>query len=278
MFRVRIYSLCLTAIIFLALGDYLNAQNLGASPRRAEAICYNNPTSPIYGDHSDHCPAYHSPSGSPPVTTDCVSDELVGAEYFQSPDEVARNPWFVRMGVGVLLFGESSTLRINDVVVPEAGLDISNATTFAFDIGYQLSPFWSVTLSAGVPPRLDLDGTGIFAGASYGTTLFAPVALTAQRYFHVTRNASIYAGAGINYNAQYESKDGLIQNLDIENDAAVILQLGVERRINHRINLFADAKKAFYRTQAFGNSGPASVRSDVTVNPTVLVFGLRYNF
>ena len=73
-----------------------------------------------------------------------------------------------------------------------------------------------------------------------------------------------------------------IQNLDIDNDAAVVfavvLQLGVERRINNRISLFADAKKAFYRTQAFGNIGPVPVRADVTVNPTILVFGLKYDF
>ena len=69
-----------------------------------------------------------------------------------------------------------------------------------------------------------------------------------------------------------------IQNLDIDNDAAVVLQLGVERRINNRISLFADAKKVFYRTQAFGNIGPVPVRADVTVNPTILVFGLKYDF
>ena len=69
-----------------------------------------------------------------------------------------------------------------------------------------------------------------------------------------------------------------IQNLDIDNDAAVVLQLGVERRINNRISLFADAKKAFYRTQAFGNIGPVPVRADVTVNPTILAFGLKYDF
>ena len=69
-----------------------------------------------------------------------------------------------------------------------------------------------------------------------------------------------------------------IQNLDIDNAAAVVLQLGVERRINNRISLFADAKKAFYRTQAFGNIGPVPVRADVTVNPTILVFGLKYDF
>ena len=96
---------------------------------------------------------------------------VLAKEYFQSPCEVARSPWFVKLGVGVFLFGEGSAISINDTVVPGAGLEISDAATFAFDIGYQLSPVWTATLSAGVPPRLDLDGTGVFEGASYGTTL-----------------------------------------------------------------------------------------------------------
>ena len=193
-------------------------------------------------------------------------------------DRVDNNPWFVRFGVGVLLFGEGSTLRANGVVVPGAGLIISDETTFAFDIGYQLSPLWSATFSGGVPPKLDLTGTGPFEGIAYGTTRFAPVALTLQRHFFLNPKTSIYLGAGINYTAQYESIDGLIQNLDIENDAAVVLQLGMERRINDRLSWFADAKNVFYRTQAFGNIGPVPIRADVTVNPTVLVFGLKYDF
>ena len=272
-------ALSLIATIAIIAGGLANAQDLAMpSVLNANVSPYDIETASMYGGCSNGSRTTPLAGNSRPFFTECGSNECVGEEYFQSPDEVARSPWFVRLGVGVLLFGESATLRINDTVVPGAGIDISDATTFAFDIGYQLSPRWSATFSAGVPPRLDLDGTGVFEGASYGTTLFAPVALTLQRYFFVTQKTSIYVGGGINYNAQYESRDGLIQNLDIENDAAVILQLGVERRINHRISLFADAKKAFYRTQAFGNVGPAAVRADVTVNPTVLVFGLRYDF
>ena len=259
MLRVHSCALLFMLVIFFA-GDCLHAQGQSyqsAFPREAErsSVC-------------SHCT-----SASPVPFT----GGFVGEECFQSPTEMAHSPWFVRLGVGVLLFGEGSTLRVNDTVVPGAGLEISDATTFAFDIGYQLSPVWTATFSCGVPPRLDLDGTGIFAGASYGTTVFAPVVLAAQRHFFVNPKSSIYVGAGINYTAQYETRDGLIQNLDIENDAAAVVQLGAERRINDRFSLFADAKKAFYRTQAFGSSGGSAIRSDVTVNPTVLTFGLRCN-
>ena len=279
MLCMQTFALSLIATFAIIAGGLANAQDLALLSGLSESVLpCDTETASMYGGYSGESPTTLPVGSSRPFFTECGSNECVGQELFQSPDEVARSPWFVRLGVGVLLFGESATLRINDTVVPGAGIDISDATTFAFDIGYQLSPLWSVTFSAGVPPRLDLDGTGVFEGASYGTTLFAPIALTVQRYFFVTRKTSIYVGGGINYNAQYESRDGLIQNLDIENDAAVILQLGVERRINNRISLFADAKKAFYRTQAFGNVGPAAVRADVTVNPTVLVFGLRYNF
>ncbi len=230
-------------------------------------------------DPSDHCGFSSSTMcgtcDSAPVVP--CTDECVGDEYFQSTCEAAQSPWFVRLGVGVFLFGEGSTIRINDAVVPGAGMEISDAATFAFDIGYQLSPVWTATVSAGVPPKLDLNGTGPFAGASYGTTRFAPVALTVQRHFFVSPKSSVYVGGGVSYIAQYESRDGLVQNLDIENDAGAVVQLGAERRINNRFSLFADAKKVFYRTQAFGSAFGAPVRADVTVNPTILVFGVRFN-
>ena len=281
MFRATACALFLLTAIVAFTGGRLNAQIPCVDSAHCETAPYKH--LPQYGKDFVDCSAaavssYNQPSISEISSNECVVEGCVGQNYFQSPDEVARSHWFVRLGVGVLLFGESATLRINDAVVPGAGLNINDETTFAFDIGYQLSPHWSATFSCGVPPRLDLDGTGTLEGASYGTTLFAPVALTLQRHFYVTPKTSIYLGGGINYTAQYESKDGLIENLDIENDAAVVLQLGTERRINDRISLFADAKKVFYRTQAFGNVGPAPVRADVTVNPTVLVFGLKYNF
>ena len=130
------------------------------------------------------------------VFADSHATESLGGDYFQSPDDDTDSPWFIRAGVGVLLFADSATLRAGGNVVPGAGLEISDATTFVFDIGYELSPVWTATFSAGVPPRLDLDGTGIFQGVSYGTTKFAPVALSLQRHFFVTPRSSIYLGVG----------------------------------------------------------------------------------
>ena len=177
-----------------------------------------------------------------------------------------------------MLFGESGEFRLNDVLIPGAGIIISDETTFVFDIGYQLSPYWSIMFTGGVPPRLDLDGTGPFAGISYGTTLYAPVVLSLQRHFLLSSATSVYVGGGVNYTAQYESVDGLVQNLDIENNAAVALRLGVERRIGNRISLFAEGMKVFYKTESFGEVGGAPVRGDVVSNPTVIMSGLKYDF
>lgn len=201
----------------------------------------------------------------------CVCSEL-------QPCCGSDNRWFLRFGVGVILFGESAELRANDMIVPGASILISDETTFVFDIGYELSPFWTATFTCGVPPRLDLDGTGPFAGVSYGTTRYAPAILALQRHFYLNPRASIYVGAGVNYTLQYESRDGLVQNLDIENNAAVVLQLGAERRLNERWSMFADAKKVFYKTEAFGEFNGAAIRADVVVNPTALYFGLRRDF
>jgi len=270
-FKTSILLICVITANSSPLADQAIAQELFHQPYRTDYVTACN-----------DCFDENSILPQATTWTSQPATQPIGESYFQNnsnPD----NPWFIRLGVGVLLFGEGSTIRANGQAIPGAGLDISDATTFAFDIGYQLSPVWSATLSGGVPARLDLTGTGPLANVPLGTTLFAPIALTLQRHFFVTQRTSIYVGGGINYNAQYESRDDFIQNLDIDNDAAVVLQLGVERRINNRISLFADAKKAFYRTQAFGNIGVAGggsvpVRADVTVNPTILVFGLKYDF
>ena len=260
MYRFKVFILCLAVV-----GVTISTSRSAAQDPFTQLSVIDSPV-PCYNcDSADF--AFVGPHAT----------ECLGGDYFQSSDK-AGNPWFVRLGVGVLLFAETGTLRAGGNVVPGAGLEISDETTFVFDIGYQLSPVWTATFSAGVPPRLDLDGTGAFQGVSYGTTLFAPVALSLQRHFFVTPKASIYLGGGVNYTAQYKSIDGFIQDFDIKNDAAVVLQLGIERRLNERISLFADAKKAFYRTQAFGNIGGIPIRSDVIANTTLLSFGLRYDF
>lgn len=204
-------------------------------------------------------------------------DTVQNAGFFSACNR-CKNPWFVRLGVGVLIFGESGIFQADEVVVPGASIRISDETTFVFDIGYQLSPHWTVTFTSGVPPKLDLDGTGPFEGVSYGTTRYAPAVLALQRHFFLNPCASIYVGGGVNYTMQYESVDGLIQDLDIENNAAVVLQLGAERRLNNRVSLFADAKKVFYKTESFGSFGGAAIRGDVTAYATVLFFGVRYGF
>ena len=255
MFRHSAIILLYVAILSTVPSIFCCAQQLGGSPYAADVV-------------------------PPDAESFQVYDQLSGS----APDAVCvrqcccRSRWFVRLGVAVMLFGESGVVRANDVVVLGAGIRISDATTFAFDIGYQLAPNWTATFTCGVPPKLDLDGTGPFEGVSYGTTRYAPAVLALQRHFFLKPCTAVYVGGGVNYTMQYETVDGLIQDLDIENNASAVLQLGVERRLSNRFSLFADAKKAFYRTQAFGTSGGAAIRGDVTANPTVLAFGARYDF
>ena len=218
------------------------------------------------------------------ASADCDSIQNCNADWlnvYENPANIishSDNPWFVRFGVGALLFGESGTFTANDNVIPGAGLLISDEAIFAFDIGYQLSPKWTATISGGVPPKLDLDGTGPFEGISYGTTRFAPVVFALQRHFFINNCTSIYIGGGVTYIFQYETIDGLVENLDIDNNAGGVVQLGVERRINQKISLYADAKKAFYDTESFGNVGGAAVVGDITADSTALTFGIRYDF
>jgi len=124
-------------------------------------LCYAQDTEigPWVGDvvYSDVCGTQLSPEEFAVDYTSNVEQSSFGGS----------SPWFVRFGVATFLFGESAVIRANGGVVPGASIRISDETTFAFDIGYQLSPRWTATLSGGAPPNLDLDGTGPFEGAQY---------------------------------------------------------------------------------------------------------------
>lgn len=218
------------------------------------------------------------------VYCDADSMELVSEGFVENYDTYieqgnyqARSPWFVRLGVATFLFGESATIAANEFVIPGASTRIGSETTFGFDIGYQLSPKWSATLSAGVPPKLNLDGTGPFEGLRYGTTRYAPIVFALQRHFLLNDRTSVYVGGGVNYTFHYETIDDFVQDLEVDDNVAAVVQLGVERRLNDRVSIFADAKKAFYETDAFGSVGGAPIRGDIKANPTILFFGLRYN-
>jgi len=256
MFRHTARLLLCISIFSLLQAKLCNAQAIGLNP---------------FGDNVAYSDGYSQQVGCQDFAADCTCN-------FGHCCRDKDSPWFVRLGVAPVIFGESAVLRANDAVVPGASLRINDVTTFAFDVGYQLSPLWTVTLSGGVPPRLDLDGTGPFEGVSYGTTRYAPMVLAMQRHFFLNPRTSIYVGGGINYTFHYESIDGLVQELDIQNNVAGVVQLGAERRLNNRLSLFADAKKAFYGTEAFGNVGGVPIRADITANPTVLFFGVKYDF
>lgn len=211
------------------------------------------------------------------VTTEFA--ESIGSEdYFQATG-CRCNKWFFRGGVGVVLFGESARIESpTGSVIAGASATASDNTTFLFDIGYQVSPQWSITLTAGVPPETTVTGTGPLAGQVIGTARYAPAVLAVQRHFQISRCSTLYVGGGVNYTIFYETEDGLVTDLHIDNAVEGVIQAGIERKLRKNLGVYADVKKIWLDATADGFVGgtPSIVR--LKLNPTVLNFGLTYRF
>ena len=200
--------------------------------------------------------------------------------------DCCESPFFVRLGVGHAMFGESGSVFVGGTQVAGASISSEDNTTALFDIGFRLNPNWTAMISSGVPPESTIRGTGALGNQVLGTTFWAPAMLTFQRHLHIGQvfdgpilsNSSVYVGGGLAYTMFYQTKDGLVTDFDVNFAPSAVVQLGFEKRVTDHIGVFADVKKVFLETDATGLVGGTPTTAYVNLNPTVLTFGLSYHF
>ncbi len=200
-----------------------------------------------------------------------------GAGLFGDAASQDDSPFFFRFGVGRILFDESARISLGGAVVPGASYTVENNTTFLFDIGYELSPNWAVVFGGGYPPKTSLRGTGPFAGLKYGQTKYAPAKLLLERRFQLSDATTIFVGGGVAYAIFYESLDDAVADFDLDNSFGWVARVGIEQRLTDRWSAFAQAEYVDLSADATGFALGAPVDADLTIDPTVLFFGLRYD-
>ena len=215
------------------------------------------------------------------ITTGALALSLAGAlasvAHAQSASDAGY--WYVHTGPLVVTYDASAEIKLGGGVVPGASAEIDDDYSVGVEVGYRFTPNLSASLTVGAPPSAQLIGTGPLAGLELGEVNYGPAVLAAQYHFtNITPKFEPYLGVGVNYTIVLSSKDGAVQDLDVDSPVGFVLQAGVESRLNDRWGLFLDAKKIWLDTDATGTVGGAPAEAKVTIDPLIVMAGVSYRF
>jgi outer membrane protein len=198
----------------------------------------------------------------------------------------AQKPFFLRLGANGAFFDTCVAANIAGARVAGSGGIIGNAVSATVEAGVFIMPHIAVSLSAGYPPVLSLKGTGVFA--PQGVLVKAQSGLTTlTAHYHLDNFGPIrpYAGLGVGYAVVFRdiAMPATIEPI-LGNNAAFVLQAGVDYAITDSIGLFIDYKKAWLTqnlnglTVVPGVAGFLPVSARIRSDPNLLTGGVSYNF
>jgi len=188
-------------------------------------------------------------------------------------------PWFVKLGVGGVIFDSDASLALGGVHVPGASAHASNNITAIIEFGYYINNNLSVQLTGGYPPTTFLTGVGTAAQfGKLGQATYGPAVLSVD--YHLTNFGAFqpYAGVGLVDAIIFSTKDGAVHNLSIPSQGGWAVEGGFDYFVNRNWSVFVDAKYLFLSVGANGNALGAPVAATVRLNPTILTGGLGYHF
>lgn len=187
--------------------------------------------------------------------------------------------WFLHVGPAGLVLNESAKISLGGARVPGASISIDPQLTGAVEFGYFFNPNFAVSFTGGFPPTVDVLGRGTVAGLGrLGTATYGPATLTAHYHFTGFGNIQPYIGAGPTFMYVFNTKDGAMADLKMQNAIGFAVQAGVNIMVNQNWGVFFDVKKAYLRSTASGNLGGAPVKGKVVLDPLVIHTGVTYKF
>jgi outer membrane protein len=202
---------------------------------------------------------------------------LALAVHAQSVDK----KFWAHVGPVGVQFNTDTRLVVAGAPVNGANADAKNNVSLGVEIGYEVAPSIIVSLTAGLPPTTTLTGKGgPVDGLQLGRVKYGPAVLSAHYHFDAG-SFKPYVGAGINYTAVLESKDGAVAGLDVKSAWGSVLQAGVDVPLSNGWGLFLDIKKIYVKTKARGTvpafGGPPAEAS-IRLNPLLVHAGISWRF
>ena len=192
---------------------------------------------------------------------------------------------FARVAAARTKLIDKGELRVNGTLDPTADYETRPARHGTLTAGYYVIDGVAVEASISTPATTNNIPAGSLAGTpNLGDDEFTMVTLGASVHPFKGR-VSPYVGGGIVRHFTTQERDGLAVGLDIPNAHGPYVQAGVDVAMSDRWGFFAEARKAFYHTNASGllpldatYTSFAAVAAKAELDPLTFQVGLTARF
>ena len=195
-----------------------------------------------------------------------------------------QGDWLLRLGPAWVLPNADSSEVTG---LPGSGVDVDNAVTLGFTVGYMVTDNLGIELLGVVPPEHDLEGDGSIAGlGDIGDTKVLPPTLSVQYHFLPDADFNPFVGIGLNYTTFFsesaspslEAALGGPTSIELDDSFGVAGQIGVDWNV--RDNWYGNATLWYVdmNTEATLNTGGFVRTVDVDIDPWIFMLGVGVQF
>lgn len=192
-----------------------------------------------------------------------------------------EHPYWIHLGPTFVQFENGGDVTVGGGIVPNASTRATDNTTLGFELGYDLTPHYSVRLTLGIPPTTNVEGTGNLSNPQpLAKVTYGPAVLSATWHPLGRAAFSPYIGAGLNYPIIFKVEDQFLVNAHVQSKIGTAIQVGADYVIDEKWGLFLDVKKLFAEVDVTANlpgGGPAATTT-AKLNPLVVQAGVSYRF
>lgn len=200
----------------------------------------------------------------------------------------------VRAGIYVVRYHASADELSGPFAPTGLGLDVKNVNTAYFAYLRRITPYVSVELAGGWPPKTETVGKG---PATVGSVPYDGQVIATAKWFSPTLLAILYftgpethwrpyVGAGLNYTHFYDrtSTDagnavaGGPTKISLSDSIGPAGTIGLLWRIDRNWSMDASYSRAKVKTDLEANTSGVVRRSTINFNPSTWVFSVGYSF
>ncbi len=137
----------------------------------------------------------------------------------------------------------------------------------------------SLSFTGGLPVESTASGQGsLGALGELGTIKFGVAGLALNYHFNVEQRFQPFIGAGLAYGIIFDTTDGALTDVSVDNSLGAEIRAGFDYMINDRYGAFFAVSKAFLDFEIEGMAGPNPATVKASMDPFVVQTGLTIRF